>query len=67
MDALKSNWFDAPVVPTQKHLVDEMQLSGLKAPPFIPLGQYFIPCAYRAGMTGFVDAPITAMWNVRKG
>ena len=40
---------------------------GFEEPPFIPLGQYFIPYGYREGMTGFVGAPITAMWNVRKG
>jgi peptide/nickel transport system substrate-binding protein len=67
MDALKTSWFDAPDLPSQKHLAEQMQLLGFEEPPFIPLGQYFIPYAYRAGMSGFVGAPITAMWNVRKG
>lgn len=67
MDALKASWFDAPDFVTQRKLAEQMQLLGFQEPPFIPLGQYFIPYAYRSGMTGFVGAPITAMWNVRKG
>lgn len=67
MEALRAAWFDAPDLPAQKQLADQMQLLGFQEPPFIPLGQYFIPYAYRTGMSGFVRAPITAMWNVRKG
>jgi len=43
-----------------------MQVLGLQEPPFIPLGQYFIPYAYRTGLAGFLRAPITALWNVRR-
>lgn len=66
MEALKAAWFDAPDLAGQKQLAEKMQLLGFEEPPFIPLGQYFIPYAYRSGMSGFVGAPITAMWNVRK-
>jgi peptide/nickel transport system substrate-binding protein len=66
MEALKTSWFEAPDLASQKSLAEQMQLLGLQEPPFIPLGQYFIPYAYRTGMTGFVGAPITALWNVRK-
>lgn len=67
MDALRGAWFDAPDLPAQKRIAEQMQLLGFEEPPFIPLGQYFIPYAYRTGLTGFVRAPITALWNVRKG
>jgi peptide/nickel transport system substrate-binding protein len=67
MEALREAWFDAADLPAQKRLADQMQLLGLDEPPFIPLGQYFIPYAYRTGLTGFVRAPITALWNVRRG
>jgi peptide/nickel transport system substrate-binding protein len=66
MDALRDAWFDAPDLPAQKAVADQMQLLGFAEPPFIPLGQYFIPYAYRTGLTGFLHAPITALWNVRK-
>jgi len=66
MEALKARWFDATDVAEQKRLAADMQVLGFQEPPFLPLGQYFIPYAYREGMSGFVGAPITAMWNVRK-
>ncbi len=66
MEALRDAWFDAPDFAAQKRLADQMQVLGFEEPPFIPLGQYFIPYAYRTGLTGFVHAPITALWNVRK-
>ncbi len=67
MEALRTAWFDAPDLPAQKRLADDMQVLGLAEPPFLPLGQYFIPYAYRTGLTGFVQAPITALWGVRRG
>jgi peptide/nickel transport system substrate-binding protein len=66
MEALKARWFDATDPGDQRKIAVQMQLVGFEEPPFIPLGQYFIPYAYRSGLTGFVGAPITAMWNVRK-
>ncbi|MEO8714581.1 MAG: ABC transporter substrate-binding protein, partial [Acetobacteraceae bacterium] len=66
MEKLRSEWFDAQDLPAQKQLAEQMQLLALQEPPFIPLGQYFTPYAYRTGLTGFVRAPITALWNVRR-
>jgi peptide/nickel transport system substrate-binding protein len=66
METLRDAWFDAPDLPAQQQLAQQMQVLGLQDPPFIPLGQYFIPYAYRTGLTGFVRAPITALWNVRR-
>ena len=66
MESLRNAWFDAADVPAQMRLAGQMQVLGLQEPPFIPLGQYFIPYAYRTGLTGFLRAPITALWNVRR-
>lgn len=66
MEQLRTAWFDAPDLPAQKQLAEQMQLVGFEDPPFLPLGQYFIPYAYRSDLTGFVRAPITALWNVRR-
>lgn len=66
MDALKTSWFEAAELSEQKKVAEQMQLLAFEEPPFIPLGQYFIPYAFRTGMSGFVKAPITTLWNVRK-
>jgi peptide/nickel transport system substrate-binding protein len=67
IEALRDAWFDAPDVAAQKSIAAQIQVLALQEPPFIPLGQYFIPYAHRKEVTGFVGAPITALWNVRKG
>lgn len=66
IEALRDAWFDAPDVAAQKAVAEKIQVLALEEPPFIPLGQYFIPYAHRSDVSGFVPAPITAMWNVRK-
>jgi peptide/nickel transport system substrate-binding protein len=66
IEALRDAWFNAPDLPAQQAIAAQIQLLALQQPPFIPLGQYFIPYAHRKELTGFVSAPITALWNVRK-
>ena len=67
MAALRAQWFEAADLPTQKAVADRMQLRAVEQPPFIPLGQFFVPHAFRSKLSGFVPAPITAFWNVRAG
>jgi peptide/nickel transport system substrate-binding protein len=66
MDTLLDDWFDAPDLPAQKQVADRMQVLGFEEPPFLPIGQYFPPQAHRTTLTGFVHAPLTAFWNVRR-
>jgi peptide/nickel transport system substrate-binding protein len=66
IEALRDAWFDAPDLLAQQSIAERIQTLALQEPPFIPLGQYFIPYAHRSDLTGFVAAPITALWNVRK-
>ncbi|MCC6716410.1 MAG: ABC transporter substrate-binding protein [Acetobacteraceae bacterium] len=67
MDALRDAWFDAPDLAAQQKVTADMQLLGLREPPYIPIGQYFIPHAFRTGLTGFVKAANTVLWGVKKG
>jgi ABC-type transport system substrate-binding protein len=66
MVALKAEWLDAPDLTTQKLVAEKIQRLALDAPPFIPLGQSFVPYAFRSNLSGFVRAPIAALWGVRK-
>ena len=58
---------DAPDLTAQQKVTTEMQLLGFQEPPYIPIGQYFIPQAYRNGLSGFVKAANTVLWGVKKG
>ncbi len=40
---------------------------ALQEPPFIPVGLWIIPHAWRASrVSGILKAPTTVFWNVRK-
>jgi peptide/nickel transport system substrate-binding protein len=67
MEALRDSWFDAPDLAAQQKVTADMQLLGFQDPPYLPIGQYFIPQAYRTGLTGFVKAANTVLWGVKKG
>ena len=67
MEALTETWFDAPDLAAQKKACEEMQLLAFEEPPFIPVGQYFVPQAHRDTVTDIVRAPVTPFWNVKKG
>jgi peptide/nickel transport system substrate-binding protein len=67
MEDLRDAWFDAPDLAAQQKVTADMQLLGFQEPPYIPIGQYFIPQAYRTGLSGFVKAANTLLWGVRKG
>jgi peptide/nickel transport system substrate-binding protein len=67
MEALRDAWFDAPDLAAQQKVTADMQTLGFQDPPYIPVGQYFIPQAYRTGLSGFVKAANTVLWGVKKG
>lgn len=66
MEALKEAWFDAPDLASQRKVTDEMQRLAFEEPPFIPVGQYFVPQAHRDNVVDTIHAPVTAFWSVRK-
>jgi peptide/nickel transport system substrate-binding protein len=66
MTALRDAWFDAPDLPAQKQVAEQMQRQALEEPPVLPCGQYFTPQAYNTRLSGFVKGPTATFWNLRK-
>ncbi len=66
MEALRDQWFDAPDPAEQKKITEQMQLLVFEDPPFIPIGQYFVPQAHRTSIANFNHAAVTAFWSVTK-
>ena len=65
IEALRDAWFTAPDLAAQKALADQLQLQAFADVPYIPLGQYFIPTAYQANLTGMLQGgPV--FWNIRR-
>ncbi len=65
IEALRAEWIRAPDVAGEKKLAAAIQLQALHDVPYVPLGQYFAPTAYRANLHGVLNG-IPAFWNVRR-
>jgi peptide/nickel transport system substrate-binding protein len=65
IEELRDAWLRASDLATQKALADKLQLQAFEDVPYIPLGQYFIPTAYQANLTGMLQgSPV--FWNIRR-
>ena len=67
IEALRTEWFEAPDAAAQRKATDAIQVAALKEVPYIPLGQYFQPVAVRDGISGVLRSPFPIFWNVKKG
>ncbi len=50
----------------RKELAEALQVRLAEFPTYAPLGQYNMPVARRANVTGNMEAPATVFWNVKK-
>ena len=65
IEELRDAWFRAPDLAAQKSLCSKLQLQAFDDVPYIPLGQYFIPTAYQATLTGMLKGnPV--FWNIKR-
>ncbi len=63
---LRNQWANA-IDPAKSNAVyQQLQERSAETVPYVPLGEYFTPLAYRKTITGLGDAPLTLFWNLRK-
>jgi peptide/nickel transport system substrate-binding protein len=67
LETLRDAWFDAPNLQSQKAIAEQIQRRGLETLPYIPLGQFFQPTAYRSDIKGIVKAMYPLFWGVQRG
>jgi peptide/nickel transport system substrate-binding protein len=65
IERLHEDWVFAADDATRRRIAAEIQEEAFQDVPYIPLGQFAIPTAYR-NITGVVRAPVLVMWNVAK-
>jgi peptide/nickel transport system substrate-binding protein len=63
---LRADWLDAQDDAERKRLAIEVQEEAFESIPFMPVGQYFQPAAFRSDLSGFVRAPFSVFWGVRR-
>ncbi len=66
IEALRTQWFDAPDLPAQQKVCDNIQSAAFKDVPFIPVGQWVSPTAHRDNLTGFVKSGTVVLWNIKR-
>jgi peptide/nickel transport system substrate-binding protein len=64
--SLRDAWLDAPDLPAQQRIAIEIQRTVWDEVPYIPVGQWYLPIAYRARLSGIVRGPYPVFWNVAK-
>ena len=65
LEELRTAWIFAEDDAARRRLADQIQEAAFRNVPYIPLGQFAIPTAYR-NISGVVPAPAVVMWNVAK-
>ena len=66
IEELRQQWFDAPDDAAARAVCRQMQQAAFVSLPFIPLGQWSAPAAYRNNVTGLLHSPFTLFWNAVK-
>ena len=65
VEALRAAWMQAEAS-AQLRLAREAQEAAFEELPYIPLGQFFQPTAFRRELTGMLQGP-TVFWNIQRG
>ena len=65
LEAMREEWLLAPDQATQRMVAARIQAQAFQDLPYIPLGQFFQPTAWRRGIEGVLKGP-TLFWNIRR-
>ena len=49
-----------------KALAQEIQKVAMEKVPFVTVGHFFLPTAYRATLKGVLGGPVPWFWNIEK-
>jgi peptide/nickel transport system substrate-binding protein len=65
-EALRQAFVDAPDEPSRLAVTQRLQTHLETVRPYIPLGEFDAPIAYRSSLRGVLDSPVIAYWNIEK-
>ena len=66
LEAMRDTWMEIQDPTERRRLDAEIQRSAFENVPFIPLGQYLRPAAWRNNLTGLLKGPVPVFWNISK-
>ncbi len=65
IERLRAQWFDTPDLPAQQEIARKIQLQAFIDAPYLPLGQYIQPTAYRSNLTD-MQKGFATFWGLRR-
>jgi peptide/nickel transport system substrate-binding protein len=65
LERLRDAWFDAPDAGAQKAIAVQAQRQAFIDVPYVPLGLFYQPTAYKKELTGMLKG-LPLFWNVRR-
>jgi peptide/nickel transport system substrate-binding protein len=65
LEELRDAWFDAPDLPAQQRLAEEIQRVTMDEVPYVPLGAYVSMTAMRRDLVDRVEGP-AMFWGIRR-
>jgi peptide/nickel transport system substrate-binding protein len=66
VEAMRNSWMNSNDEAERKQLDAAIQARAFETVPFIPLGQYLPPSAWRNNLSGLLTGAVPVFWNVRK-
>ncbi len=66
MEAMRERWFEAVTPAEEKKICEELQIHAFESVPFLPMGHWFYPQAFRDTLTGIPTTVTPVFWGVKR-
>ena len=66
MEAMRERWFEAASPAEEKQICEEMQIHAFDSVPFLPMGHWTYPQAFRDTLTGIPATVTPVFWGVKR-
>jgi len=67
IERLRTAWLTAPDAGASHAIAADLNARAMAVLPYVPLGYYWQPSAWRRNLAGVFRSPVTAFWNIAKG
>ena len=66
IEALRVEFSREAALEKRKDIAAEIQKLAIEEGVVLPMGQYYVPAAYRNNLSGMLDSPVPLFWNIQK-
>jgi peptide/nickel transport system substrate-binding protein len=66
LEQQRDAWFAAETEADQRQIAEQMQRRAMETVPFVPVGQFNLPSAWRRNLEGVPVSPVPFFWGIRR-